>query len=141
MPKDRKRKDPVRTSDNNAAQKRNLRRLGILFVNFILFYLLFRLLLELSERTQMIGFYYATTIVYAGAAAGLFIAYYVLNGFSFDKTPRTWDELPEKWDDERKQEFLAKQPARREKAKSLLYLLMPILVTLLISYIELNFFG
>lgn len=141
MAKHRKPKDPVPANDKNAAQKRNLRKLGVLFLNFVLFYLLFRLLLELSERTQIIGIYYATTLVYAGAVAGLFIAYYVLNSFSFDKEPRTWDELPEKWDDEQRRDFLEKQPARREKAKSLIYILMPLVVTLLISYIELNFFS
>lgn len=140
MPKHRNSKDPGPANDKKEAQKRNLRRLGILFINFVLFYLLFRLLLEIAERTQSIGIYYATTIIYAGAAAGLFIAYFVLNGCSFDKNPRTWDELPEKWDDGQKRDFLDKQPARREQAKSLLYILMPIVVTLLISYIELNFF-
>ena len=57
-----------------------------------------------------------------------------------DKAPRAWEDLPEKWSDEQKNDFLAKQPERKEKAKTLLYLLMPIAVTLLISYIELNFF-
>ena len=79
-------------------------------------------------------------ILYGGAAIGLFIAFYVLNGFSVDKKPRAWDELPDRWTDEQKNEFLEKQPERKEKAKTLLYMLMPLVVTLLISYIELNFF-
>lgn len=140
MKKRKNSKDPSPANEKNAAQKRNLRRLGILFINFVLFYLLYRLLLEISERTQIIGIYYATTIIFAGAAAGLFVAYFILNGFSFDKNPRTWEELPEQWDDGQKREFLEKQPERREKAKSLLYILMPVVVTLMISYIELNFF-
>ena len=126
--------------DQKARAGRNLKKLGILFINFTLFYALFRLLLELSERTRILGIYYAATLVYALGAAGLFIAYFVLNSFSFEKSPRTWDELPEKWDDEKKREFLRKQPERQEKAKTLLYVLMPIVVTILISYIELNFF-
>ena len=46
----------------------------------------------------------------------------------------------DKGDDDRKRDFLAKQPGRQEKARNLLYILMPIVVTILISYIELNFF-
>ena len=138
--KKNKNNSPAPQNDQNAKAKRNLKKLGVLFLNFTLFYALFRLLIELSERTRIMGIYYATTIVYALGAAGLFVAYFVLNSFSFDKKPRTWEELPEKWTDEQKREFLAKQPERQEKARTLLYILMPIVVTIFISYIELNFF-
>lgn len=140
MKNKKKNNSPVPQDDQKARARRNLKKLGVLFLNFTLFYALFRLLIELSERTRNMGIYYAVTIVYALGAAGLFVAYFVLNSFSFEKNPRTWDELPEKWDDDRKRDFLAKQPGRQEKARNLLYILMPIVVTILISYIELNFF-
>ncbi|MBQ4354687.1 MAG: hypothetical protein IJC71_07315 [Clostridia bacterium] len=136
----KRKNDPSPADAKNAAAKRNLTRLGFLFLNFVLIYALFRLLLEISERTRILGIYYAATVLYAGAAVVLFVAYFILNGFSVDKAPRAWEDLPEKWTDEQKNDFLAKQPERKEKAKTLLYLLMPIAVTLLISYIELNFF-
>ena len=139
MKKNKKNNSPVPHDDQKAKSQRNLKKLGILFLNFTLFYALFRILIELSERTRMMWIYYASTVVYALGACGLFVAYFVLNSFSFDKRPRTWDELPEKWSDEEKRDFLAKQPERQEKARNLLYILMPIVVTVFISYIELNF--
>ena len=63
----------------------------------------------------------------------------LLNSFSFDKKPRSWDELPEKWTDEEKRDFLAKQPERRKKARSLMYILLPMILTIGINYIELTF--
>ena len=139
--KNKKKNNSPKTGDNaNDKARRNLKKLGILLLNFILFYALFKLLTELSEQTMTIGIYYATSIVYAAATSALIVAFFVLNGFSFDKKPRTWDELPDKWTDEKKKDFLAKQPERKEKAKNLLYILMPLVVTLLVSYIELNFF-
>ena len=136
----KKNHSPAPQNNSNAKAMRNLKKLGVLFLNFTLFYALFRLLIELSERTRIMGIYYATTIVYALGAAGLFIAYFVLNSFSFDKNPRTWDELPQSWSDEQKKDFLDKQPERQKKARTLLYVLMPVVVTIFISYIELNFF-
>ena len=136
----KKSNSPAPNNTSNAKAKQNLKKLGILFLNFTLFYALFRLLIELSERTRIIGIYYAASVIYAGGACALFLAYFILNSFSFDKNPRTWDELPEKWPDEKKREFLAAQPERMKKARTLLYILMPVVVTLFISYIELNFF-
>lgn len=127
-------------NDNTSRSKRSLRKLGVLFVNFILIYALFRLLLELSERTRQLWIYYGTTLVYGAAAIVLFVAYFVLNGFSFNKEPRTWEELPEKWTDEQKKDFMENQPERKEKAKNLIYILMPLVVTLMISCLELYFF-
>ena len=116
-----------------------LKKLGILFLNFILFYALLRLIITIGERTGAVWVYYLGTLLYGLFAGGLFIAYFVLNGFTFNRVEYTWDDLPDKWTDERKRQFLARLPANREKAKKLIYLIMPIVVTLLISYIELTF--
>lgn len=125
--------------DRTARSRRTLRKLGVLFLNFVLIYAAFRLLIELGERTRQLWIYYGTTIVYGIVAVVLFVAYFVLNGFSFNKEPRVWEELPEKWTDEQKKDFMAKQPERKEKAKNLIYIIMPIVVTLMISYVELYF--
>ena len=121
--------------------KAALRRLGILFLNFVLIYAALRLIIELSERTGQIWLYYTGMTVVFAATAGLFIAYFVLNGFTFEGRERTWDELPEAWDDAKKRDFLAALPGRREKAKSLLFVIFPLTVTLAISFAELFFFG
>ena len=116
-------------------------KIALLVFNFILFYALLRLMISVSEEYEMIAIYYVTTIVYAAATAGLFIAFYVLNSFTFNKEPRTYEELPGRWTDEKKRDFMEKQPKRKEKAKNLIYFLLPLCVTLLVSFIELNFFA
>ena len=73
-----------------------LRKLGILLLNFALFYALLRLVITLAERTGQLWIYYAGTVLYALFGAGCFVAFYVLNGFTFNREERTIDELPEK---------------------------------------------
>ena len=112
-----------------------LRKLGILLLNFALFYALLRLVITLAERTGQLWIYYAGTVLYA-----LFGAFYVLNGFTFYREERTIDELPEKWSSDRKMEFLGKQTENKQKARRLVYVILPMLLTLAVSYIELTFF-
>ena len=114
-----------------------LKKLGILLLNFILFYALLRIIIALSESTGQLWIYYAGTLLYGIAGGAAFVAFFVLNGFSLENKPRTIDELPETWSYEKKSEFMAKQPENRKKAKNLIYILMPIVVSLAISYIEL----
>ncbi len=121
--------------------KAALRRLLILLLNFILIYAALRLVIELAGRTGQIWLYYLGMTVVSVATAGLFIAYFILNGFTFEGRDRTWDELPEAWDDAKKRDFLKKLPARREKAKSLLFVMLPLTITLAISFLELFLLG
>ena len=114
-----------------------LKKLGILLLNFILFYALLRIIIALSESTGQLWIYYAGTLLYGIAGGAAFIGFYCLNGFTVENKPRTIDELPETWSEEKKSEFMAKQPENRKKAKTLIYILMPIVVSLAISYIEL----
>ena len=121
--------------------KNNLKKLGILVLNFFLIFALFRVLIALGERYRAVWLYYTVTIVYGVAAAGLFIAYFILNGCTLENRDRTAEELPARWTEEKKADFLEKQPERRRRAKTLLYVFLPVVVTLLVSYIELAFFG
>ncbi len=116
-----------------------VRKLGVLFLNFVLFYALLRLIILLAGRTGMMAIYYIGSTAYMLGAAAVFVAFYCLNGFTVNNTDRTWDDLPETWPDERKRDFLAKQPERRKKARSLMYVLLPMVVTIGINYIELTF--
>ena len=111
---------------------KTLRKLGILLLNFALFYALLRLVVTLAERTGQLWIYYAGTTLYALFGAGCFVAFYVLNGF-------TIDELPEKWSSDRKMEFLGKQTENKQRAQRLVYIILPMLLTLAVSYIELTF--
>lgn len=113
----------------------------ILLANFALFYLLLRLIIVLSERTGMFWIYYLGTAVYGIALIGLFIGFFVLNGYTFDKKMLSREDLPVDWSDEMKSVFLKKQPEQKEKAKNLLLFLFPLIITFAISYVELYIFG
>ena len=132
-------RQPERNQEPGSIEKGKeaLKKLGILFVNFVLFYALLRIIIALSEYTGQLWIYYAGTLLYGMAGGAAFVAFYVLNGFSLENRPRTVDELPEDWSYEKKSEFLAKQPENRKKARTLIYIIMPIVVSLAISYIEL----
>ena len=117
----------------------SLRKLGLIFLNFVLFYVLLRLIILLAGRTGIMAIYYIGSAAYMLGAGAVFVAFFCLNGFTVNNVDRTWDDLPEQWTDDRKRDFLAKQPERRAKARSLMYILMPMVVTILISYIELMF--
>lgn len=113
----------------------------ILLANFALFYLLLRLIIVLSERTGMFWIYYLGTAVYGIALVGLFIGFFVLNGYTFDKKLLSREDLPDGWSEEEKTVFLKKQPEQKEKAKNLLLFLFPLIITFAISYVELYIFG
>ena len=117
----------------------SLRKLGILFLNFVLFYVLLRLIILLAGRTGIMAIYYIGSTAFMLGAAAVFLAFFCLNGFTVNNVDRTWEDLPAKWSDDRKRDFLAKQPERRKKARTLMYVLMPMVVTILINYIELTF--
>lgn len=118
-----------------------LRKLGLVFLNFVLFYLLLRLIIMIAGRTGIMAVYYIGVTAYVLGAGAAFVAFFCLNGYTVNNVDRTWDDLPAKWTDEKKRDFLAKQPDRRRKARTLMYILMPMVITLLISYIELSFFA
>ncbi len=117
----------------------SLRKMGALFLNFILFYVLLRLIILLAGRTGIMAIYYIGSAAFMLGAAAVFIAFFCLNGFTINNVDRTWDDLPAKWSDEQKRDFLAKQPERRKKARRLMYILMPMVVTIFLNYIELTF--
>ena len=113
----------------------------ILLANFALFYLLLRLIIVLSERTGMFWIYYLGTAVYGITLVGLFVGFFVLNGYTFDKKLLEREDLPDNWSEEEKTDFIKKQPEQKEKAKNLLLFLFPLIITFAISYVELYIFG
>ncbi len=136
--KNQKNTDP---KNEKKSSKKTLLKVLVLFLGIVLSYALLRGISEVSEYLMEPLVYYIGTTVYATAVGVLFVTFYVLNGYSFDNRDREIDELPARWSDEKKAEFMEKQPARRARAKKLLFVLLPMVVSILISIIELNFFG
>lgn len=105
--------------------KRKLRTLLLLALNFILLFAVYQLFLRAES---MIG-----TYLYLGAAAALTVAYYIINrGFGNPITDPAL--LPESWSNKEKSDYVEQVKNRHEKAKKLLYWLLPIAVVLLIDF-------
>ena len=136
-------KIPTYSNDSEEYKKGKaaLRKIGLLILNFAVIYGLFRVILALSVKYNAAWIYYVLTIVYGAAIVALFLAFFVLNGYKFSSGERTRDELPARWTDEKKDKFLAGQKKNGEKARNLILFIFPLVLTMIISYIELMFFG
>ena len=120
--------------------KRALLRLAQLALNFCVCYGILKLIILASDRFMCLPIYYVGMTLFAVALGVLFVCYYVLNGFSFDNAERTADDLPDEWDDEQKAKYLSDLKVNRKKAKKLIYWILPMLVTVAVFYVEINFF-
>ena len=127
--------------NNNApSAKKALRKLLMLFLNFVILYGLLRVIITLGERLQMPVIYYIGSSVYMIGLAVLVILFFFWNGGTFDTKLPLPEDLPEEWSLTKKRDYLEKRKAGIAKARKLLYILLPLLVTLGISYVELWFF-
>ncbi len=120
--------------------KKTLRKLLLLFCNFVLLYGLLRLIITLGERLQSPMIYYIGSSAYMLGLGVLVVLFFYWNGGTFDTKIPTPEELPDQWDFAEKKAFVEKKTLGRNRAVKLLYVLLPLLVTLGISYIELWFF-
>ena len=124
--------------------KKNLsafwKKVGYLFLNFILLFGLLRLIIKFAEVQNSPVLYYVGVSVYFTAAAALAVLYYVWNGFTLQKELPTPDDLPQSWDPARRQAYLVRLANTKEKAKKLLYVLFPLVLVIAFSYIELWIF-
>ena len=127
-------------NNNSSSPKKALRKLLVLFLNFIILYGLLRVVITLGERLQMPMIYYIGSSAYMIGLAVLVILFFWWNGGTFDTRLPLPEELPEEWSLTEKRDYLDKRRASIEKARKLLYVLLPLLVTIGISYIELCFF-
>lgn len=124
----------------NNAPKNALRKLLILFLNFVLLYGLLRVIITLGERLQSPMIYYIGSSAYMIALGVLVVLIFWYNGGTFDMKLPQPEQLPEEWSLAEKRDYLDRRRTGREKAKKLLYVLLPLLLTVGISYIELWFF-
>ena len=108
--------------------KKKLRTLIYLVLNFVIVFSVYQLLLRMQWTWGM--------IVYLLAAAALTVGYFVMNrGFGNPITDPA--ALPEAWSAAEKTEYIARVTACHERAKKLLYWLLPVVLTLMIDVIEL----
>ena len=127
-------------NNNSPSPKKALRKLLVLLLNFIILYGLLRVVITLGERLQMPVIYYIGSSAYMIGLAVLVVLFFWWNGGTFDTKMPLPEDLPEEWSLTEKRAYLDKRRTGMEKAKKLLYILLPLLVTIGISYIELWFF-
>lgn len=127
--------------NKNNSGKQALRKLLVLFLNFVILYGLLRVIITLGERLQNPVVYYIGSSVYMIGLAVLVILFFFWNGGTFDTKLPLPEDLPAEWSLTEKRDYLEKRKAGTAKARKLLYVLLPLLLTIGISYIELWFFA
>lgn len=134
-------KDREQNGDSVKKSKNVLKKIGILILSFVVVYGLLRLIIELSLIFDAAWIYYVGTSLFGAAAVGVCIAFFVLNGYTLGKEMRTEDELPDRWSDEKKKKFMSDQPKNKKRAESLIYVIFALVLTVVLSYIELMLLG
>lgn len=112
--------------------KRGLKKLAILALNFILLFAVYRIFIRLQWALGTHLFYVA--------AAGLFIAYVVINR-GLGKPVTDPAALPDEWTHKEKSAYIEKVTAAHERAKRLIYVLLPLLVILMIDVVTVFYFS
>ena len=98
------------------------KKLGILLAVFVPVFCLYQYLLRFVRFGGVMPIYYALTAV-------LFLVFFFLNGGLTSKTP-TEKQLPSTWSHTERTEYLAALSRRRRAARIVLYILVPLILTL-----------
>ena len=98
--------------------KRALIRIAQIALNFCVFYGILKLIVLASDRFMCMPIYYVGMTLFAAALGELVVCYYVVNGFSFDNSERTADDLPDEWDDGRKKNISNSSQKTEKKQKN-----------------------
>ncbi|MBE6540932.1 MAG: hypothetical protein E7672_00575 [Ruminococcaceae bacterium] len=116
-----------------------LKKIALIFLNFIVFWGLLHLIILLSDTLRMMWIFYVGMTLYGILLGVLFVVFYVMNGFTFDGKEKTEEDLTDEWDHKQKREYLEKLKVSRAKAKKLIYFILPLVMTIAVYYIEINF--
>ena len=112
--------------------KKGKRTLLKLFINFCIAFVVYRGIIELGKIHVMI--YYVGSSLYALAIAVLFCVYYAKNGFAFSNEAVL---PPADMEAGEKKIFIEKSAKNKAQAKSLLFIIAPMAVTVMIDYVML----
>lgn len=110
--------------------------LVMLIVNTILFFVFYRVLLNLSTTPDTAYISYLVMIGYAVLLVGFTLGYLIYNRFLYRKG-LTKEDLNPEWTEEQKEAFLADGAARLEKSKWMMVIILPLVLTFLFDAIDL----
>jgi hypothetical protein len=117
-------------------RQKNRRYFGVLCLNTVLFFLVYRFFLTFAELTDRPFGSFVVMVVYMALLLVFVIAYLVYNRF-FYRSGVTREQLSPEWSEEQKTDFLEDAQKRVEKSKWMLTVIFPLVVTFLIDAVEL----
>jgi len=142
--KKRKKRSFVPESEAKTELKRKLKQFNRkivirLLISFVVVFGIYQLCIKLSEiygifliQEIMLSVYYIATTVIA--------CIFIVQNRGISNDIPTPDQLSPNWSAEKKEDFIEKYKASKEKAKKWLYILIPLIFTLLIDTIYLFYF-
>ena len=117
-------------------KNKNARRVLLVALNTVLFYMIYRVALFYAEMTDET--IYAAWImgIYAAVLLGFVLAYLIYNRFLYRKGV-TADQLPDTMTEKEKQAFIDDGNARLEKSKWMMVIILPLVLVFLLDAIQL----
>ena len=125
--------------ERNDQSKKNLRTLGLLALNTLLFFVLYRVLLYYTEMTDNPYYSFIVMVLYMALLLGFVLAYLIYNRFLY-RRGLTHEDLPDTMSPVEKQAFLDDGEMRLKKSKWMMLVIFPLVFTFLIDAIDLFVF-
>ena len=125
--------------ERNDQNKKNLRTLGLLALNTLLFFVLYRVLLYYTELTDNPYYSFIVMVLYMALLLGFVLAYLIYNRFLY-RRGLTHEDLPDTMSPVEKQAFLDDGEKRLKKSKWMMLIIFPLVFTFLIDAIDLFVF-
>ena len=117
-------------------QSKNFRRLLLVFVNTVLFFMVYRVLLYYAEMTDETFWSALVMAFYTALLLGFVLAYLIYNRFLYRKGV-TAEQLPDTMTDEEKQAFIDDGNRRLEKSRWMMVVILPLVLVFLLDAIQL----
>ena len=117
-------------------QNKNARRLLLVIVNTLLFFMVYRVLLYYAEMTDETFWSALVMGLYAAVLLAFVLAYLIYNRFLYRRGV-TADQLPDTMTDEEKQAFIDDGQARLERSKWMMVVILPLVLVFLLDAIQL----
>lgn len=117
-------------------QNKNARRIFLVALNTVLFYMVYRTLLYYAEMTDETVWSALVMALYGALLLGFVLAYLIYNRFLYRRGV-TAEQLPDTMTDEEKQAFIEDGKARLEKSKWMMVVILPLVLVFLLDAVQL----
>ena len=115
--------------------KRVMRDAGILMLNTVLFFGLYKALLIYAERTDETFYSFLVMLAYMLILGSFLIAYFIYNRCLYRKN-LTPEDRPDTMTAQEKRDFLADGEARLAKSRWMMLIILPLVLTFLFDAVD-----